>query len=269
MEEEPRQSRLLTGLGPGAPERFHRLPLAVEDERDDPRLRALAPSRVFLAPLEEGTKCRRDREGTPLAVLRHAGLEPHEAPAPVDLTPREREHLGASPSGLEGKAYAVGDLVPQAPGDRLDLVRVGEALADVVLRKELDPRHRGDHVVVEAEPVRGPQRGELNSLRQDARTGVSPEDVRCMRLHPVCKNLQSPWPSPVRWAARCPRASPGNSACTRARRWTADVLSDIASVARILEYSRCSPARRRSNERLAQLVSRFRGRHCSDDDGCG
>src|SRR5437773_12411147 len=109
MEQEPRQSRLLTGLGPGAPERFHRLPLAVEDERDDPRLRALAPSRVFLAPLEEGTKCRRDREGTPLAVLRHAGLEPHEAPAPVDLTPREREHLAVNRPAFIGGAMPCAD----------------------------------------------------------------------------------------------------------------------------------------------------------------
>jgi hypothetical protein len=47
------------------------------------------------------------------------------------------------------------------PADRLDLLRVGEALADVVLGQELDPRHRGDHVVLETEAVGGAERGEF------------------------------------------------------------------------------------------------------------
>jgi len=106
----------------------------MEDKWDDPRLRALAPPRVLLAPLEERAKCRGDREGTPLAVLRHAGLEPYEAPAPVDLTPREREHLGASPSRLEGEAHAVGDFVPQAP-DGQDAEEVVQDAFWTVVRK--------------------------------------------------------------------------------------------------------------------------------------
>src|SRR6266480_7904516 len=120
------------------------------------------------------------------------GSSRRKPPFQVDLTPREREHLGASPSRLEGEAHAVGDLVPQAPGDRLDLVPVGEALADVVLRKELDPRHRGDHVVVQAEPVRGSQRRELavdgrgRSLLLEAQGGVA-EDVRA--THARCGHV--------------------------------------------------------------------------------
>src|SRR5262249_10381531 len=45
--------------------------------------------------------------------------------------------------------------------DRVDLFGLGEALPNVVLGQELDARHRGDDVVVEAEPVGGAKSREL------------------------------------------------------------------------------------------------------------
>src|SRR5262249_32572920 len=80
-------------------------------------------------------KGRRDRKGSPFPVLRRPGLESNEATVPIHLRPRQREHLGAAPSGREREANAICHIWLETLADRVDLVGFGEALPDVVLRR--------------------------------------------------------------------------------------------------------------------------------------
>jgi len=92
--------------------------------RDDPPLVLLAPARDCLPTLQQRAQLGDQREGAASAVLRRAGLQPHEAAGEVHLRPAEREDLGAAPpAGDEHELYRVGKIRSQAPADRRDLGR--------------------------------------------------------------------------------------------------------------------------------------------------
>ncbi len=73
----------------------------MEHVRNDPRLSTLASSRDGLSAFEQGAQLGDQREGAPFVVLRGPRLQAHEAGYEVDLGPRERKDLRATPPAGE------------------------------------------------------------------------------------------------------------------------------------------------------------------------
>src|SRR5215475_11781217 len=121
MEEQPGETRPLTGLPPRTAERLDSAATPVEDKRDDSRLGAFTPSRQLLPVLKKRAEDRRDRKGSPFLVLRRSRLESDEASVPIHLGPRQREHFSATPSGYEREADAIRHIQLESLADRVDL----------------------------------------------------------------------------------------------------------------------------------------------------